>query len=95
MTWNGKLGFDEKPGSTPILISTADLEYASVFNSSANAGIFAGLNEQQGTVGIQHYERGLMYIETYQSGHQQPQYQPRACYAHMQWLLGQTSVVGS
>jgi len=42
----------------------------------------------QGTMGVQHFERGLMWAETYQSGHQQPQYQPRSSLRHLMWVLG-------
>ena len=42
----------------------------------------------QGVMGIQHYERGLMWAETYKSGHMQPEYQAQAAYRHIQWLLG-------
>jgi carboxypeptidase D len=41
-----------------------------------------------GQAGVQHYERGLMWAETYYSGHMQPQYQPAVSYRHLQWLLG-------
>ncbi|PMD46844.1 alpha/beta-hydrolase [Hyaloscypha variabilis F] len=68
MTWNGKLGFQEKP-SAPIIITEPDLQY-------------------EGTVGVQHYERGLMWAETYLSGHMEPEYQPRTSYRHIQWVLG-------
>jgi carboxypeptidase D len=44
MTFNGQLGFQQKP-STSIIIP------------------------EQGNMGIQHYERGLMWAETYMSGH--------------------------
>jgi carboxypeptidase D len=42
----------------------------------------------QGMMGIQHYERGLMWAETYESGHMGPEYQPLVAYRHIQWLLG-------
>jgi carboxypeptidase D len=42
----------------------------------------------QGVMGIQHYERGLMWAETYQSGHMEPEYQAQSAYRHIQWLLG-------
>ena len=42
----------------------------------------------QGDMGKYHYERGLMWVETYQAGHMQPQYQPRAALRHLEWLLG-------
>lgn len=91
MTWNGALGFQEYP-STPINIAIPDLVYASVFNDTANEGL-AGLDGPQGIMGVQHYERGLMWAETYQSGHMQPESQPRVAYRHLQWLLGQTEVI--
>jgi len=83
MTWNGALGFQEQP-STPINIDIPDLLYADVF--ADNGG--TDLDGPQGIMGIQHYERGLLWAQTYQSGHMQPEYQPRVAYRHMQWLLG-------
>lgn len=43
--------------------------------------------------GIQHYERGLMWAETYQSGHMEPQFQPRVSYRHLQWVLKRIDVL--
>jgi carboxypeptidase D len=83
MTWHGKLGFQSQP-STPIVITLPDLQYGPAF---AHNGI-AGLENPQGTMGVQHYERGLMWAETFLSGHMQPQFQPRSSYRHLQWLLG-------
>jgi carboxypeptidase D len=83
MTWGGKLGFQSLP-NTSIVITLPDLQYASTFE--ANGG--AGLEDPQGTMGIQHRERGLMWAQTYLSGHMQPQFQPRSSYRHLQWLLG-------
>ncbi|KAJ5294471.1 hypothetical protein N7508_009292 [Penicillium antarcticum] len=85
MTWNGHLGFQEKP-STPIDIQIPDLLYADVFAENGASE----LDGPQGIIGVQHYERGLMWVETYQSGHMQPQYQPRAAYRHLEWLLRRT-----
>ena len=85
MTWGGKLGFEQKP-STPIDINLPDLQYGSVFASPENDA--AGLDGPQGRMGIQHYERGLLWAETYLSGHEQPEFQPRVAYRHLQWLLG-------
>ncbi|GAB7353810.1 hypothetical protein MBLNU459_g4188t1 [Dothideomycetes sp. NU459] len=84
MTWNGKLGFQTVP-STPIDIELPDLQYQAVFDASGFAG-YDGPG--QGIMGIQHYERGLMWAETYSSGHMQPQFQPRSSYRHLQWVLG-------
>jgi carboxypeptidase D len=73
MTWNGKLGFQEAP-SSPFIVKEKDILY--------------GIGGPQGQIGTYHYERGLMWIATEQSGHMQPQYQPRATLLHIQWLLG-------
>ncbi|KAG0650120.1 Serine-type carboxypeptidase F [Hyphodiscus hymeniophilus] len=78
MTWNGKLGFQSQPAK-PIVITLPDLQYQAIFDGS---------DDPQGTMGVQHYERGLMWAETYLSGHMQPQFQPRSSYRHLQWLLG-------
>ncbi|GAB7351667.1 hypothetical protein MBLNU459_g2265t1 [Dothideomycetes sp. NU459] len=83
MTWNGQLGFQTQP-NTPINITLTDLQYEAVF---AENGV-PGWDGPQGIMGISHYERGLMWAETYQSGHMQPQYQPRVTYRYLQWLLG-------
>ena len=44
-------------------------------------------------MGVQHYERGLMWAETYLSGHMEPQFQPRSSYRHLQWILGRIDVL--
>ncbi|KAK5690911.1 hypothetical protein LTR97_012074 [Elasticomyces elasticus] len=82
MTWNGKLGFQKRP-SKPIVIDLPDLMYNATFVANGDEG----MDEPQGTMGVQHYERGLMWAETYLSGHMQPQFQPRSTYRHLQWLL--------
>lgn len=64
MTWNGLLGFQSAP-STPIDIKLPDLQYTAVFDSSGLPGLDG---PGQGIMGIQHYERGLMWAETFQSG---------------------------
>ena len=88
MTWGGKLGFQERP-SKPINITIPDLQYEGVFDSQDSAGI----DGPQGIVGLQHYERGLMWVETYQSGHMQPEFQPRAAYRHLEWVLGRIDTI--
>ena len=88
MTWNGKLGFESMP-KKPININLPDLAYADVFEANG----LAGLDGPQGVMGIQHYERGLMWVETFQSGHMQSQFQPRVSYRHLQWLLGRTDEI--
>ena len=59
--------------SMPIVIMTPDDPYFG----------------RQGIMGIQHFERGLMWAETFQAGHQQPEFQPRVALQHLMWLLGQ------
>ena len=83
MTWNGKLGFQEAP-TTPIVITLPDLQYEAVFDANG----YDGVDGPQGTMGIQHYERGLMWAETFLSGHMQPEFQPRVTYRHLEWVLG-------
>jgi len=83
MTWNGHLGFQKKP-STPIDIQLPDLQYQDVFAYNQAAGV----DGPQGNMGIQHFERGLMWAQTYLSGHMQPEFQPRSAYRHLEWVLG-------
>lgn len=77
------LGFQSQP-SQNIDIKLPDLEYSATFKSSG----FPPLDAHQGIMGKQHYERGLMFCETYLSGHMEPQFQPRSTYRHLQWVLG-------
>jgi carboxypeptidase D len=79
MTWNGELGFQSQP-CDPFIVDQADLVVAPQQNQTAT--------NPPGTMGIKHHERGLMWVETFQSGHMQPQYQPRAALLHLRWLLG-------
>ena len=64
MTWNGALGFQTAP-ATPIVITEPDLEYQAVFAENSADGI----DGPQGVMGVQHYERGLMWAESFQTGH--------------------------
>ena len=51
MTWNGALGFQEKPSQdfvVPLKIETG----------------FIRPRNPQGVMGVAHYERGLMWVET-------------------------------
>ncbi|TKA39187.1 hypothetical protein B0A54_08496 [Friedmanniomyces endolithicus] len=88
MTWNGQLGFQQRP-NTSIVITLPDVMYNATFVASG----FAGYDEPQGVMGVQHYERGLMWAETYLSGHMEPQFQPRSAYRHLQWLLRRTETL--
>jgi carboxypeptidase D len=89
MTWNGHLGFQEAP-SMPIDITLPDLQYQALFDAN---GLNGTDGPGQGVMGVQHYERGLMFVETYQSGHMQPEFQPRSSYRHLQWLLGHIETI--
>lgn len=73
MTWGGKTGFQTKP-ATPIVISQADQAW--------------GQPGPQGVMGVQHYERGLMWAETFQAGHMGPEAQPRVSLRLLEWVLG-------
>ncbi|CEJ55066.1 hypothetical protein PMG11_01343 [Penicillium brasilianum] len=84
MTWNGELGFQTRP-ATPINIEMPDLQWSAIFEAQDGYG---GLDGPQGLMGIQHYERGLMFAETFQAGHRQAQDQGRVSYRHVQWMLG-------
>ncbi|KAL9085576.1 MAG: hypothetical protein Q9159_004615 [Coniocarpon cinnabarinum] len=64
MTWGGQLGFQEQP-ATPIEIGLEDLQYEALFAENGERGLDG---PGQGTMGIQHFERGLMWAETFQSG---------------------------
>ena len=83
MTWNGKLGFQKKPTDL-MVVDIPDLEYKAAFD----AGPEKGLDGPQGVVGVKHYERGLMWTQTYLGTHTQPESQPRASFRHLLWLLG-------
>ncbi|KAL4924150.1 putative pheromone processing carboxypeptidase (Sxa2) [Aspergillus undulatus] len=87
MTWNGELGFRERP-SKAVEIELPDLANAEVL---AENGVDWDVG--QGVMGVQHFERGLMWMQTYQSGHMQPQYQARVAYRHLEWLLGRTEEI--
>jgi carboxypeptidase D len=82
MTWNGALGFQQAP-STPIDLQLPDLQWQDVFVSSGLGGydgpgqgimyVFKDTRTFAKSIlmfcrGVQHYERGLMWAETYQSG---------------------------
>ncbi|KAF2002220.1 hypothetical protein P154DRAFT_574173 [Amniculicola lignicola CBS 123094] len=84
MTWNGQFGFQNAPNES-IVITLPDLLYGNVF---VGTGFDEGFEDPQGVMGVQHYERGLMWAQTYLSGHMQPQFQARSAYRHLQWVLG-------
>lgn len=83
MTWNGQLGFQSAPNES-FVVTEADVQWTTVFDESG----LNGLNGPQGVIGVQHYERGLMWVQTFMAGHMQPEFQPRAAYKHLEWVLG-------
>lgn len=83
MTWGGEMGFQEQPHA-PFIVDTPDVQWDQVFFSN---GLW-GYNGAQGTMGVQHFERGLMWVQTFMSGHMVPQSQPRAALKHLAWVLG-------
>jgi len=87
MTWNGMLGFQSTP-STPMNIQIPELVYGGLLTETGTGSIGA-----QGIMGIQHYERGLMWAQTFQATHMLPMSQPRSAYRHLQWLLGHTETL--
>jgi len=44
-------------------------------------------------MGVQHYERGLMWAETFLGGDMLPGFQPRSAYRHLEWGLGRIDVL--
>lgn len=58
MTWNGKRGFEKEP-SEEIYIDLPDLQYESLFDENG----LDGIGSTQGTQGVQHFERGLMWVQ--------------------------------
>lgn len=85
MTWNDNLGFQSHP-EKPVVITLPDLRWDGVLSQN---GVPSSISSgSQGVMGIQHYERGLMWMQTFQCGHMQAQYQPRVAYRHLQWMLG-------
>ncbi|RMJ21448.1 Serine carboxypeptidase [Aspergillus sp. HF37] len=86
MTWNENLGFQSRPEKS-VVITLPDLRWDGVpSQNGVPSSISSGF--LQGVMGIQHYERGLMWMQTSQCGHMQAQYQPRVAYRHLQWMLG-------
>lgn len=65
MTWHGLLGFQSEP-EEDIVIDLPDLQWGPVFVANGLAGLDG---PGQGTMGVSHFERGLMWASTHQSGH--------------------------
>lgn len=85
MTWNGYLGFQRKP-SQDFIVPIPNPKYAE--QQGIEGAPPSAEAAKQGVMGRRHYERGLMWVESYQNGHLQPQYQPRVALRQLEWLLG-------
>ncbi|ORY27363.1 Alpha/Beta hydrolase protein [Naematelia encephala] len=83
MTWGGQLGFQNAPNTT-FEVTLGDIEYGQFLEAQ---GFTDFTQIPQGKVGLQHSERGLLYVEVFQSGHMQPEYMPRAAFEQLLWLL--------
>lgn len=88
MTWNGHLGF-QSPPYEPWILDTVDVRYDDIFAVSG----LDGVKGPRGQQGYYHEERGLMWVQTFQAGHMQPEFQPRAAYRHLEWLLGRVQSI--
>ncbi|KAH8807966.1 serine carboxypeptidase [Xylogone sp. PMI_703] len=75
VTWHGKQGFQEYPGSRELLVP---------YHKETNQGSLAA----SGIVGRWGYERGLTFYQVDYAGHQQPQYAPGSSYRVIELLLG-------
>ncbi|CZT12301.1 related to pheromone processing carboxypeptidase (Sxa2) [Rhynchosporium graminicola] len=84
MTWNGKMGFQAEP-SQPVVLNLPLLQWADWDAANGNSELTDG---PQGTMGTQHYERGLLWVRVNAAGHEQPLYQPRMSYRQLQYVLG-------
>ncbi len=74
MTWNGKLGFQERP-SAPLFVP---------YHTDPSLGSAAG----SGVFGTAHTERGLTWAFVTLSGHMVPANQPSVAYRQLEVLLG-------
>ncbi|KAF7349022.1 Carboxypeptidase [Mycena venus] len=82
MTWNGALGFQNKPFKEQFFVPYVTA--ATVGDSQGNLWPLAGT----GLMGTSHTERGLTFVEVFLAGHQEPQWQPAAAFRQLEWMLG-------
>lgn len=97
MTWGGLLGFQTKP-SEPLNVHFPDMDNSDNYTNGwqgtmqvAHLLVLLAHKEADANAkhrGIKHFERGLMWVQTFQSGHMQPQYQPRVAWRQLEWMLG-------
>lgn len=83
MTWGGQLGF-QAPPTEPFTVGLPDEAWTDAYAQSGMDGI----QLPPGQMGVQHHERGLMWVQVWGAGHMLPMYSPRAAYLHLQWVLG-------
>ena len=80
---NGDYDFVIMTKGTLLSIQNMTWNGALGFQTAPTTSIDAGAG------GVQHFERGLMWGESYKSGHMGPEYAPEISQRHLQWLLGQ------
>lgn len=91
MTWGGSLGFQSQP-SDPLYIPLRDIQHRDALASSG-----LGIEQfvmPQGMMGIQHFERGLMWNQVWGAGHMLPAFQPRVAFMQLLWMLGHIDSLG-
>lgn len=91
MTWAGGLGFNSRPAE-PLVVPMPDRQYRDAFVQSG-----LGIEQMimpQGMMGIQHFERGLMWNQVWGAGHMMPAYQPRVAFMQLLWMLGRIERLG-
>jgi carboxypeptidase D len=81
---NGDLDFTILTNGTLLSIQNMTWNGQLGFQSKPSEPFTLGGEE----VGMQHNERGLLWTETFYSGHMEPKDQPAVSYRHLQWLLG-------
>jgi carboxypeptidase D len=87
---NGDLDFIIITNGTLLAIQNMTWNGAQGFQTAPSTPINI---PSQGVMGVQHFERGLMWGETYASGHMEPEYQNKVSFRHLQWLLGYTDTL--
>jgi carboxypeptidase D len=79
---NGDYDFVIMTKGTLLSIQNMTWNGALGFQSAPNTPISSGAG------GVQHYERGLMWGQTFKAGHMGPEYAPEISLRHLQWMLG-------
>ena len=80
VTWNGKQGLQEYPGT----------EFYTPYHPEYNGGALAGA----GILGYYGEERGLLFYQVQLAGHELPGYSPGSAYRMIEKLLGRIGSLG-